>query len=270
MIQKTFATVDIGGTNTRIGFSKDLKTIFYIQRFPTPPTQLELTQKVEATLLQQTNIEGVAIGIAGTIDRKAKKILRTPNINELDSLSFKELVPNIDCPVYIENDAALAVLGETHFGEGKNFNTVAHVTISTGVGAALVINKKLVNTRFNSEPGHHIINIKEQRDWESYSSGLSFNKIYGIHPANCDNEDIWKEYGETLAVGLHNLFRFWAPDVIILGGGVTKKSDRFLNSTIIKLKKLLSIEEINIRISKLDDQNGLLGGLKLIEQNISN
>lgn len=266
-----YVSIDVGGTKTRIGLSKNLKTFTEIEKFSTPKTLQKLRKTIMTLISSTPQITAISLGVAGQIDRKRNIILNATNIPYIKTLSPKDILPNVKCPIYLENDASLAALAEATIGAGQNYNVVCYITLSTGVGGALVIDKKLLKTRYNLEPGHHIIEIgglkntknKIEGSWEMYSSGTAFRKLYGKDPKKTTNTKVWQRYANDLAIGLHNVTLLWAPDVIILGGGVSQDIKKFLPQTRIILKKSLPCQQIMAGIvkAKLGDENGIIGGL---------
>ena len=270
-----YISIDIGGTNTRIATSENLDSIINLEKFPTPKTKKEISLKISKIIESNPNIKMMSVGVAGFINRHTKHIIKCPHIPCLDNTLLEDLLgPNLHIPTYLENDAALAGLAETIRGEGANYNRVAYITISTGVGGTLIENKKISDTKFNFEPGHHIIDLNPknhvstmiQGSWESYSSGTAFKDLYNIEPDDYNDKTIWTEYGKNLAVGLHNISLLWNPDVIILGGSLSKKATLFLKVLEESLNTTLPNGKPDIKISQLSDSNGILGGLELIRQ----
>jgi len=268
-----FITIDIGATNTRVAFSKDLKKLENIEKFPTPKNPEELNSKL-FELFKNKQIKAIAIGIAGPIDHYENKLISFTNVPQYKNMKASDFIPELKIQKALNNDAELANLGEVNFGIKNPPSTVAYITISSGIGGALSIDKKLLPVRFNTEPGHQVIEIggveeavsKAQGTLEALCGGLNFKNLYGISPSKCKDKKIWESYAEDLAVGLHNISLLWSPDMIILGGGLSQKSSYFLE----KLKDSLSSSLKNIRpapeieISKLGDENVLLGGLAVL------
>lgn len=283
-----FISIDIGGTNTRIALAKDLSgdlapftysTNLPIERFPSPETLANLQISIIQAIKKHTplnEIKGICLGVAGPVDQKKQKLVFGTNIKALGGdLSVKEILgtelSNLPLPILFHNDAELAALAEANIGAGKGYTTVAYITLSTGVGGAYTVNGKLPGKRFNPEPGHHIIEIggregastKITGEWEAYSSGIAFEDLYKESPVEANNTSIWEKYSEEVAVGLHNLTCLWQPDIFVLGGGITKKSELFLPSVKKKLAKSLKyVRPVpEFAISNLGDTNGFLGGL---------
>jgi len=261
-----YASIDIGGTKTKIGISKDLRQFYDIQKFTTPKTFQELKSKVESILKSKETYEAISIGAAGFVNRKEKRIYYAPHAVFLNNKLAEEIVSNIKYKsIFLENDATLAALAEATHGEGKNYSRVAYITISTGVGGSIIVNRKIPDTIFNFEPGHHVLNFETNQTFESLCSGTAFRKKYGVSPEEHDNEEIWSEFGKNLGFGLHNIILLWRPDIIIIGGSLSKKSHLFLQKTKNTLTSLQPFKSYpNIEISQLGDENGIIGGLELI------
>ena len=115
--------------------------------------------------------------------------------------------------VTVINDADAAGYAEMHFGAGRERDgLVVLVTLGTGIGTAVFINGHLVP---NTELGHLEIDGKDAETWAADSVR--------------DAKDLsWKKWAKRLDTYLHYLERYLWPDLFIIGGGVSKKSDKFL------------------------------------------
>jgi polyphosphate glucokinase len=143
------------------------------------------------------------------VARTAANVDRTWIGTDVDALLTKRL----GRPVHVVNDADAAGLAEARFGAARDVNGVVIVaTLGTGIGSALVINGLLVP---NTELGHIEIGGKDAEDRAADSArdteGLSWHD--------------WAKRLQRYFTALENLF--W-PDLIVVGGGVSKKSDKFL------------------------------------------
>ena len=266
-----YASIDIGGTKTKIGISKDLNNFIDIQKFPTPKTFDELQSKIKSVLESNSSYEAISIGSAGFVNRKENRIYFSPHAGFLNNRLAEEIVFGTKYKsLYLENDAALSALAEATHGIGNNFTRVAYITISTGVGGSIIVNKKIPDTLFNFEPGHHILNYENNRTFESLCSGTAFRVNYGVSPEDHNDEEIWSEFGKNLGFGLHNIILLWRPDIIVIGGSLSKKSQLFLQKTKDTLTSLEPFKSYpDIEISQLGDENGIIGGLELIKTNLS-
>jgi len=127
------------------------------------------------------------------------------------------------CPTYLINDADAAGMAEMRFGAGRGQNgVVLVVTIGTGLGTALFVNQKLVP---NTEFGHIEI---ECFDAESRASDAARKR----------DRLSWKRWAARFNLYLQKIEQLLSPDLIILGGGASKKQDRFIPLLSVKARVL--------------------------------
>jgi polyphosphate glucokinase len=118
----------------------------------------------------------------------------------------------LDSPVSVVNDADAAGLAEMRWGVGKDQDgVVLMLTLGTGIGTSLFVNGRLVP---NTEFGHIEVRGKDAE----HRAADSARKRHDLS---------WKEYAERLDEYLHRIeFLLW-PDLIVIGGGISKKSEKF-------------------------------------------
>jgi len=271
-----FLLFDIGGTNTRMAVSRDGENFEKPVIFPTPVGFDEGISlfKERALELTNENMSGIVGGLPGILNKDKSSLLDAPNLKDWNGKPIKsELEKEFGAPAYLENDAALAALGEAVYGAGKGKRIVAYLTISTGVGGARAVSGKIDENVFGFEPGRQLMD--GIHDLEYFCSGNSFKKRYGKEPEEISDPAIWEETTLWLARGIHNLTDFWSPDIIVLGGSV------MLNRISIDQLRL-SLEKINkehnsfldlpeLVLASLGDESGLYGGLaraKFLDNNL--
>lgn len=212
-------------------------------------------------------IKAVGLAIPGQIDSQGK-IFNIPNIPALkDIFILKELQKSTKQRFVIENDANAAALAELKFGSGKNLSNFIYLTVSTGIGGGIIINKKLYRGAHGSagEIGHMILIPNSQLlcgcgnkgCWETLGSGTALinmakakilNKektlindlvqgklsaISGeiISEAAAKNDPVAKELlgvnAYYNAVGITNLVNIFDPEAIIIGGGLSNNGKLF-------------------------------------------
>lgn len=268
---------DIGGTNIRAGlFSKE--GMLVAKRVEATPQDYETgiaqMKSMAGALLSAVVPKKVAIVIAGVLDRREGTILVSPNLSGWERKPLgRDLARTLGVPVTLENDAVAAGLGEARFGAGKGNRIVAYLTISTGIGGAKIVDGQVDANAWGFEPGNQIINMKETKTvgnfrrgtWESYASGTAFAKRYGVSPKACTDPAIWKDFTVYLAAGITNMIVLWSPDIVVLGGGVTRSGKMFLSSLRRQLEKLVVFpRKPPIVIGSLGDDAGLWGGSILL------
>ncbi len=170
--------IDIGGTSTKYSITDDFTSGFQSHAFPSCPELGKdyLLDKIYDIISSQSNIESVGIGIPGIISNDG--IIRTlPNLKGWDNFNFKEyFLDKYKLPVYIDNDANIAALAELLEGAGKDLNNFIYVTLGTGIGGSIIINKQIYRGDSGSagEIGHVIIdrNAKVSNELPKYRTGI--------------------------------------------------------------------------------------------------
>jgi predicted NBD/HSP70 family sugar kinase len=276
----TYVLFDIGGTKTRVAISSDLETLSASTSFKTPISFSEGIKKLITTaesLAKKEKITAFAGGIRGPLTEDKSGI---ENDSVLTKWVGKSLIAEIQkvhkVPVFLENDAALAGLGEAVFGAGKGADIVAYHTISTGVGGAKIENQEIDEAAVGFEPGHQIIDVDRtvmgddiQPTLENVVSGTAIKNRFGVEPYEIPQSDVlWEELAEYLAQGLCNTIMYWSPEVIVLGGSMILGDPKIEIDAIRKY----TVEALNdfqssplITLSKLGDEAGLYGAMTILK-----
>ena len=279
-----FLLFDIGGTKTRLSISRDGNNFIPPEIYDTP-SDFDAGINLIANYLkkQDIGIQKVGGAIAGVFNKTKEMLIYSPNLPDWIGKNLRRALVNVAGTenIILENDAALNGLGEAVYGAGKDYKIIAYITISTGVGGARIVNKKIDTAVFGFEPGHQLIKVcnsicsddlncssGEELDYlESFISGASFKKRYGENPSEIKSEKIWDRIYHYLAIGLNNVMVFWSPEVIVLGGGVVSSDDFSLERAAMHLEKIMKVyPELPVfRKSSLGDFAGLYGALNLLQ-----
>jgi len=269
--------IDLGGTNISVGVTDENWNIVGRGQRPTlaPRAAEGLFDDMAAAVrdavadagLTMADIESIGIGIPGSLD-KAKGSIEFSNNLEFHHVPARALmVDRLRCPVYLDNDANCAALGEALAGSGKGVDSFVAITLGTGVGSGIVIGGKLVNGVNDAagECGHMVIaidgapcNCGRRGCWEAYASATALiaqtKAAMLLHPGskcwelaggdiNAVNGkisfDAWRagdpvgtqlveNYMHYLAVGLGNLINALQPDMICVGGGIGHEGENLL------------------------------------------
>ena len=272
-----FISIDVGGTNTRLATSKNLKNIKEYRIFPTQKNfNLGIKKIINAIeeMALQSQIKTFAIGLPGVIDKEKQKLLKAPNLKNWDNKPITKLLSKkFKCPVFIENDTSLAGLGEAVFGAGKKYKIIAYLALGTGLGGVRIVNQQIDQSSQGFEPGHQIIKTNGKKCscgqkgcLEAYLTSKAFYQKYKIKPENCTNPKIWANFSQNLGQGLVNIISLWSPNIVIIGGGFSRKGEMLLKPLRIFLKQNLQILNPPLIIkSVLEDKSGIYGGFHYIK-----
>ncbi|MBI4079425.1 MAG: ROK family protein [Candidatus Levybacteria bacterium] len=257
---------DIGGTQIKLAISSDGQNL---DKTKTIPTQQDFYRAITAIKEAAFELSGgepfqAAAGGARALDQtKTKLVNRSHFPLWVDAPLKGKLEEVLNTRVKLENDAAVAGLGETLFGAGKDYRIVVYITVSTGIGGARIVEGKIDQNTLGFEPGNQIITL-EGDTLESLISGVSLERKYGQKPQEINDPGIWDSVARILAIGLNNSVVHWSPDIIILGGSVSESIP--LDKVNGYLRQFLTVfpEPPKITKSALGSQAGLLGALKLL------
>jgi polyphosphate glucokinase len=215
--------VDIGGTGIK-GAPVDVGSGSLLServRLLTPhPATPDAVAGVVAELLVQIDTDGpVGLTIPAVVHQGT--VETASNIDEawigIDAVAlFAEATGR---SVSVLNDADAAGIAEARFGAGKDVaGMIAVITLGTGIGSALFVDGTLVP---NTELGHLPLHHGDAEDWAADSVR--------------ENEELsWKKYAERLQKYLELVERILWPQLFIIGGGVSKKADKFLPHIVLR------------------------------------
>lgn len=270
-MKRGWGMVDIGGTNTRVGVTSDLRAVEESTKFETPS---DFDAGVTAIgdrlkgLLGEHKLFGLAVGVAGSIDREKARLYRTPNLGWKGKPLEEKLKDIFGEAVWVENDAALAGLGEAVYGAGTGKRIVAFLTISTGIGGGRIVGGRIDEAAWGFEPGHQLLTKAETL--EDLAAGTAFEKRCGMHPRECTDQKLWDEEAMFLGQGLVNTIVHWSPDIVVLGGSMTKSWNLFYEPMMEYVRKYLTVSPVPPVVRGiLGDEMGLYGGMALLGQKLT-
>ncbi len=219
--------VDIGGSGIKAAIVETARAELVSERLrePTPPSlePNDVLPAVEAMIDRFPGVEDVGIGFPAVVEHGVPQTPFTAvQVTSWVGLPVaKRLGESVGRRVVMLNDADAAGLAEMSFGRGSGQRgTVLVLTLGTGIGSALFVDGKLVP---NTELGH--IYLKGHAEVaEQYASAAVRTR-----------DDLsWKEYAVRLDEYLHRIERLFSPRLIILGGGISKRADKFISRLTIR------------------------------------
>lgn len=295
---KYAAAVDIGGTNTRIALINENYEIRERIRFSTDPNDAWQTlEKIrEAVSGFSEKVKGIGLSCPGPLDLIGGMVLTPPNLhNSWHYLNIAgELEQLSHVPVYLENDANLAGLAEAKLGAGKEYRIVQYLTVSTGLGAGLVIDGKIfrgahgfanevANTILIPDGPQHgdlfpgaleALSSGTAMEHRARSAGFEIRHAGDVNDlalaGNPEAVKIMDEAKLYLANYIAGVIGYADPDIVILGGSAALKIDGFVPDVeaLVKEKVYPVVRPyVNVQKAALGEDSGLLGAACLVFDN---
>ncbi|MEX2549698.1 MAG: ROK family protein [Nitriliruptoraceae bacterium] len=241
--------VDLGGTRMRSAVVTADGHLLDRRAEPTPQdaTCPDALVALVGDVLAARDVDQAVIGVPGRVDHGSGRLEHAPNLpaHWPSALDERLLADHFGVDVSLANDADLAAVGETYFGAGQSHADVVYVTVSTGVGAGVLLERRLVTgTRSLAEVGHtvldhHAATRGEPASFEELASGTALGErataaglpsdgaqfVALVHAGHPDAISIWDEFVSVIATGVGNLAFLFSPSAIVLGGGVGRNGD---------------------------------------------
>lgn len=224
-----YGAVDIGGTKTLIAVYGNDGVIIEQIKFPTPKDYTDFTAELAATVekLSTKDFQCAVVAIPGTPDRVHGIGLIFGNLPWENVPIGADAERIFGCPVRIENDAKLAALSEAVLLKDQ-YKKVLYVTVSTGIGAGLVVDGRIEPSFQDIEPGKMTLeHLGRFEQWEDFASGRAIVAKFNQRASDITDPKIWYIIARNIAVGLNTLIAAIDPDVIVLGGSVGNRLEKF-------------------------------------------
>ena len=269
--------IDLGGTNIAAGVVNDDCRILAKDSVPTKASRpaAEIAADMAALARRVTEQAGIdpvevgwiGIGSPGSIDRPNGVVLYANNLHFEKTPLAAMIREHWDIPVYIDNDANAAALGEAYAGAAKGCNDAVMITLGTGVGGGIIIDRKIY-AGFNSngaELGHTVIvangrpcSCGRRGCWEAYASVTSLiadtkaamlahpeSSMWELENGSAEDvsgktafiaakkgdpvaQEVVAQYCDNVAIGVTNLVNIFQPEVLCVGGAISKEGEYLL------------------------------------------
>lgn len=289
-MKKYVIGVDLGGTNIRAGLVLNNKIIKKVEvnTEPNKGKNIVIKNLVKAINSVMTkDVAGIGIGSPGPLNYKKGIIINSPNLPFRNTNLKRILKREFNVPVFVNNDANCFSFGEALYGSGKNYDCVIGLTIGTGVGGGIVINKKIFHGRLNAgELGHMTIKFDGRKtrscnngDIEEYLStrgimrtakGLNVKTPLDVYKlALCGNRKALKSFEETgfyLGIAVANFVNIFDPDIIIIGGGISNAWKFFSKSMEKTVKERCVVNKNPIIVKSKLKHAAILGAASLVKK----
>src|SRR6185437_13178304 len=304
--------VDLGGTHLRVALVDDTGRILKQIKQETPKgdaAECVVAALVDAARNWDSYKEAVvaaSIMVPGAVDRDKAVVLQAPNLPSLVNYPLKaELQKRLGWPVFLENDANAAAVGEMWLGAARGCRDVVSVTLGTGVGGGVILDGKLWRGSHGSagEIGHTTVDpfsglkckcgntgclelfasataiVRMTRESLSsfpqsrlQSEGLTAEKVY---EAGRDGDElalaVFRRFGMYLGSGLANVINFIDPQIIVIAGGAVNGWELFADEMYRQVEERAfrtTAQQVKIARAECGDNAGLLGATRLAMDNL--
>ena len=241
--------IDVGGSGIK-GAVVDLQNGKFAAkriRYPTPqPSTPRAVSEIIARITREFSWkQPIGVGFPAVV--KKNVIYSAANVDRSwVGLDAGELLTEATgCPVALVNDADAAALAELNYSGIKHKSgTVLFLTVGTGIGSGLIRDGNLIP---NTELGHLIL--------EKFGEA----EVYASNAARKRDRLKWKDWAPRFGLFLRHLEDLFQPDCFIIGGGASKKGERFV--------PYLNIET-RILMASLKNRAGIIGAAQVAKQTL--
>ena len=243
---------------------------------------------MELSNISQNQVAGIGICSPGPLSVSEGTVLYVATLG-WNNVPIRRLIHDeFKIPVFLENDCNAAAFAELCLGAGRGYKDIVYVTISTGIGSGIIINKEIYHGKHDAagEFGHICVEENGRKCscgnlgcLQAYASGTSIAEIYmenygGVSNVDCQQVEkaayngdvqalkIWRQAGEKLGQGVSIMLMLLDPELIIIGGGVSKAWSLFYGHMVNEIKKhtyKMISDDLSIVPAQLGEDAGVLG-----------
>ena len=305
--------VDLGGTHLRVALVDDTGKILTHLKQETPKGDSAgcivnaLANAAEQWSDEKQRIVATSIMVPGAVDSDKAVVLQAPNLPSLVNFGLKAaLEQRLGWPVFLENDANAAAVGEMWAGAARGCRDVMSVTLGTGVGGGLILDGKLWRGSHGSggEIGHTAVDpfsglkckcgntgclelfasataiVRMTRESLSLfpntrltSDDLTAERVY---KAGLEGDElalaVFKRFGMYLGIGLANIINLIDPEIIVITGGAANGWDLFASEMYRQVEERAfrtTAQQVRIARAECGDNAGLLGAARLAQTGLA-
>ncbi|HTB98449.1 MAG TPA: ROK family protein [Terracidiphilus sp.] len=307
-------SIDLGGTHATCGLVEDDRIIASeklnienaVNLAEILPRLAESLKGLAGGKISMQDVAGIAVGIPVIVDFYRGKALgsngKYVDADRLDLQSWSREA--LGLPLYLENDARMALIGEAYAGAGRGFENIVMITLGTGIGGVAMIEGKLLRGKHAQAGcigGHLPVKVDGRKctcgalgcaeaeasgwslpilasEWEGIQDSrltqyqnIGFRELFAEAVSGdriaCEIRDHCLRVWATVTVGLVHAYD---PEIVILGGGVMKSADVILPYIEAYVQKYAWTPwgKVKVRAAELGDEAALLGAIPMMAQGI--
>ncbi|MFC1235304.1 ROK family protein [Vibrio sp. F74] len=290
---KNYLVLDFGGTSVKCAVMNECAE--FVEQFSLPsnadsyPEWLHMFSSHFKRCQKQYEVQGIAISTCGAVDIESGVIHGSSALPYIHGIDIKTLYKNkFGITTELENDACCAALAESWLGKGKNSNHFCSVVVGSGVGGAIVTRQKIqkghhlhggefgftIQGYVNGKPKilGHVASTQALVDAAADQLGVDKSQLNGLDVFNLYDQQhdeiqrIVHNWYSELAIGLFNIQYHIDPELIVIGGAISQRSDLVsqINSKLDGIMAALPHATVypKLEASKFGNNANLIGALK--------
>ena len=282
-----FAGIDLGGTKILTVVTDSEKNVLAKTKIPTEAARgvsvvldnifKSLDISCKECGISASELSGIGIGVPGPVNYEKGLVYDCPNLAGWKNIEVRKIIEEkLNVPVFVENDARVAGLAETRLGAAKGFRHVFYITVSTGIGSAIIIDGKIYHGADGAAGEFGQMKLLDGSILEQKFAGPAIERLFGLPTTQL--ADLIKENdpGAKCAINylthgigtfLANIATLLNPQIIVVGGGVSQLGDLILDPIREKVaSKAFSISAKNVKIvqAALGTDSGARGAIELL------
>lgn len=287
-MSKKYLAFDVGGTTIKYGIVDENLQISDRGKVDTLHNKdghiWKSLIKVTKEIIQKYQLDGIGVSTAGIVGDDGSIMYAGPTISDYQGTPIKkELERTFKIPVSVVNDVSAALLGEKLAGSVKNASTIYCVALGTGIGGAFWADGHLFNGyhQTGNSIGYTLFDPITSTNYEQRSSTIALQKELeplGIDPieafarakkGSLREKKIIDAWALQVAEGLSSVLLLLDPEVLVIGGAVSKQGDYLKDLLDEKLNQILppNLCKTVLKMASLGNDAQLYGGISNIFEN---
>lgn len=285
--KKLFAGIDLGGTKILTVIEDQERNVLARTKIPTEAHRGidgvfgNIFKSLEVSCadcgVSPEELAGVGIGLPGPVNQEKGLVYDCPNIQGWKNVGVRKIFQNRwNIPVFTENDARVAGLAEARLGAAKGKRFVFYITISTGIGSAIIIDGKIYHGADGAAGEFGQMKLLDNSILEQSYAGPAVAGFFGnptekiaelVRKGDPGAQKALSHLINGFGVFLANVTTFLNPEIIVIGGGVSQIGDILfepLREKVAELAFSISAKNVKIVPAALGPDCGAVGAAELL------
>lgn len=288
---KKYTVLDIGGTVVKAAVMDEAGDILTEEKIPTPSQGKDeiyhlIRQIVQKNIKTHNTISGLALSVPAAVNIENGYVSYAGAVTDLIGTKIKEELADLQLQIEVENDANCAALAEKWLGNAKDIDSFLCVTIGTGIGGAIHLENGILHGQEGMAGEFGLMLLAHSGQMNDLFESQTYSKVAStwnlVHHLNehftitrtgeewfmlYDNGDtevgkIIERFYYQMTIGIVNLMHIFAPEKILIGGGISERTDliEFVQKQVAQVSTPIAAKVL-IEACKFGNHAGLIGAL---------